>query len=214
MGTIGFLLIINNFIVRKIKFPHRRTLFSLVCDYLRNDMIELTRITETDCREYGFTEKLLTATFPHDEYRDLAEQRANVTGKQEFHLMLARYNGEPVGFISYWKLREFFYVEHLATLPDIRGKGHGKAILERLQEIATKIVLEVEEPVDEITTRRVGFYRRAGFEMCRQPYLQPPYRAGDGPLPMRLMFYGCPADEAHYARAKENIYNHIYNYKE
>ena len=176
-------------------------------------MIELTRITETDCREYGFTEKLLTATFPRDEYRDLAEQRANVTGKQEFHLMLARYNGEPVGFISYWKLREFCYVEHLATLPAIRGKGHGKAILERLQEIATKIVLEVEEPVDDITTRRVGFYRRAGFDMCPLPYLQPPYRQGDGMLPMRLMFHGCPASVQNFEKAREIIYDKIYNYK-
>ena len=174
-------------------------------------MITLTRITNTESDAYRFTEELLTTAFPRDEYRDLAEQRANVTGKEHFNLMLASYNGEPVGFISYWNLGTFCYVEHLATLPALRGKGYGKSILEQLQKTAEKIVLEVEEPSDELSARRIAFYRRAGFELCSTPYQQPPYRKSDSYLPMYLMFHGWAADDTNYNTAKQAIYKNIYN---
>lgn len=177
-------------------------------------MIKLIRITDIASSEYRYTEELLTATFPREEYRDLDEQRKNTIGNKNFHLMLATENNRNVGFINYWELGEFCYVEHLATQPALRGKGIGLQILEQLKMVAEKIVLEVEEPIDELTNRRIKFYQRAGFDISPLPYRQPPYRAGDGTLPMRLMFCGCPADEAHHARAKENIYNYIYNYTE
>ena len=174
-------------------------------------MITLTRITTPDCDAYRFTEELLTTAFPRDEYRDLPEQRTNVAGKKHFNLMLACHQGEPVGFISYWDLGDFCYVEHLATLPSQRGKGYGKSILEQLQKTAEKIVLEVEEPTDELSSRRITFYRRAGFELCNIPYQQPPYRKGDGYLPMFLMFHGWDADCANYEKAQQAIYKNIYN---
>ncbi|MBQ8269613.1 MAG: GNAT family N-acetyltransferase [Bacteroidaceae bacterium] len=177
-------------------------------------MITLTRITNPDSTAYRKAEELLTATFPRDEYRDLAEQRANVAGKENFHFMQAYCNGEFIGLASYWLLDAFCYIEHLATLPAQRGKGHGKRILEQLQEEHHRIVLEVEEPIDEITTRRIDFYRRAGFTLCNIPYTQPPYRKGGNSLPMLLMFHGWEADRINYERAKESIYRNIYNLKE
>ncbi|MBQ4063021.1 MAG: GNAT family N-acetyltransferase [Bacteroidaceae bacterium] len=177
-------------------------------------MITLTRITDPASSEYRFTEELLTATFPREEYRELHEQRNNVASNKAFHLMLAKDGDKTIGFISYWELGGYCYVEHLATLRAVRGGGYGSSILEELKKRAQRIVLEVEEPTDEITTRRINFYRRAGFDICPQQYMQPPYRKGDGTLPMRLMFHGCNADSENFNRAKEIIYNNIYNYKE
>lgn len=177
-------------------------------------MITLERISDITSCEYAFAEELLTTAFPRDEYRDLPEQRHNTTADPRFHLMIARDNDTLIGFISYWELGEYCYVEHFATLPSMRSKGYGKAILDNLRKVAPRIVLEAEEPVDEITARRVEFYRRNGFAACPLPYKQPPYRSGDNTLPMRLLFYGCPADEANFICAKEIIYSEIYNYKE
>lgn len=177
-------------------------------------MITLTRITDITSNEYRFTEELLTTIFPREEYRDLGEQRKNTAGKQAFHLMVVHYGTKPIGFVSYWHLGDFCYVEHLATHPDIRGNGLGRAIIEELKKLAAKIVLEVEEPIDETTNRRINFYRRAGFEISTHPYMQPPYRKGDGTLPMRLMFYGLPADKENFTKAQKVIYSNIYNYVE
>ena len=176
-------------------------------------MITLTRITTPDSPAYRKIEELLTATFPRDEYRDLAEQRANVAGRENFHLLQACCNGKFIGFVSYWQLEGFCYIEHLAILPEVRGKGYGKFILEQLQKCLHKIVLEVEEPVDETTTRRIAFYRRAGFTLCNIPYTQPPYHKGGNALPMLLMFHGWEPDSNNYEKAKNSIYKNIYNYK-
>ncbi len=174
-------------------------------------MITLTRITNPESEEYRFTEELLTTVFPPDEYRSLAHQRGNVADKQEFHLMLACHKGEPVGFVAYWNLKDICYVEHLATLPALRGKGHGKRILEELQKSTRKIVLEVEKPTDELSTRRIAFYRRAGFELCPTPYTQPAYRKGGNTVPMLLMFHGCNVTEEFFESTKNKIYKNIYN---
>lgn len=177
-------------------------------------MITLKRITDTNSDEYRFTEELLTTTFPREEYRELDEQRNNTATKQQFHLMIAYKEEQAVGFISYWTLNNFCYVEHFATLHSLRGNGFGRAILEQVKQHNEKIVLEVEEPINDITTRRINFYCRSGFELCHIPYLQPPYRKGDEALPMRLMFNGCPANEDNYKKAKKIIYSNIYNCKE
>ena len=177
-------------------------------------MIVLKRITSYNTYEYCFTENLLTNSFPKDEYRNLEEQRNNVVKKANFHLMLACENGEPVGFISYWMLDDFCYVEHLATLNQLRGKGYGKSILNELQKMVEKIVLEVEIPIDELSRRRIDFYRRAGFILCEVPYVQPSYRANGKSLPMLLMFYGWDCNKSNYEKAKKQIYNNIYQYKE
>lgn len=174
-------------------------------------MITLTRITESESEEYRFSEELLTTAFPRDEYRPLAEQRKNCAEKTEFHLLLARDEGTKVGFVSFWELEGICYIEHLATLPALRGKGYGKEILEQLKKTAHKIVLEVEEPVDEISTRRIGFYRRCGFRLCEIPYTQPPYRKNGNALPMLLMFHGCDVTEEFFEKIKNNIHKKIYN---
>ena len=58
----------------------------------------------------------------------------------------------------------------------------------RRQVAPLPILLEVEDPADgEWERRRVEFYRRNGFHLLSIPYLQPPYRKGDAPLPLCLM---------------------------
>ena len=177
-------------------------------------MITLTRITNSDSPEYRFTEELLTATFPRDEYRDLCEQRKNTDTEGRFHLMLASEGSENIGFASYWILGDFCYIEHLATLPAMRCKGYGRAILELLKQEHGNIVLEVERPTDSTTYRRINFYHRAGFTICRIPYTQPSYRKDGNTVPMLLMFSGCEGNINDYKKARTAIYETVYNKKE
>ena len=88
---------------------------------------------------------------------------------------------------------------------------HNQSCFSDAEYTPEKIVLEVEEPSDELSARRIAFYRRAGFELCSTPYQQPPYRKGDSYLPMYLMFHGWAADDTNYNTAKQAIYKNIYN---
>ncbi len=57
----------------------------------------------------------------------------------------------------------FYYIEHFAIDPSLRNGGYGKRVLEvdeLKKQLKGPIVLEVEEPNDEMSTRRIHFYKR------------------------------------------------------
>ena len=70
-------------------------------------------------------------------------------------------DGKPVGMISYWDMGDFYYIEHFAIDPSLRNGGYGKRVLESIQtKLQGPIVLEVEEPTEEMRIRRINFYKR------------------------------------------------------
>lgn len=127
---------------------------------------------------------LYRLSFPPEERRpwtNVEEIAAFMSSHPQMHLRVIKSDGAFAGFMVYWHLSPLVhYVEHLATLPEMRGNGLGAKLIESLTSILeTHVVLEVEPPVDELTRRRVGFYRRLGFTLHDTiPYRQPPYCAG------------------------------------
>jgi len=89
--------------------------------------------------------------------------------KPSAEVLLALENGEPVGFavffhnFSTWLGRPGLYLEDLFVRPEERGKGYGRALLERLAQIAQErgcgrmewAVLDWNDPAIE-------FYRKLG----------------------------------------------------
>ncbi|MEN3368932.1 MAG: hypothetical protein V7609_1075 [Verrucomicrobiota bacterium] len=86
-------------------------------------------------------------------------------------VLLALENGDPVGFAVYfynfstWLGRPGLYLEDLFVRPNVRGKGYGRALLERLAQIAQErgcgrmewAVLDWNDPA-------IQFYRKLGAE--------------------------------------------------
>jgi GNAT superfamily N-acetyltransferase len=86
-------------------------------------------------------------------------------------VLLALENGAPVGFAVYfynfstWLGRPGLYLEDLFVRPNVRGKGYGRALLERLAQIAQErgcgrmewAVLDWNDPA-------IQFYRKLGAE--------------------------------------------------
>ena len=149
--------------------------------------LQLRRLHDTATEEYRFTEQLLTAAFPPEEYRDFEELRVLTQDDPRFrnHAILDR--GEPVGVLSYWDFGRFHYVEHFAVCPGMRNRGYGRKVLGMLRSrLHTPVVLEVERPDSELAARRIAFYRRNGFTLWESDYVQPPYRpGGDAPHGLR-----------------------------
>jgi GNAT superfamily N-acetyltransferase len=85
------------------------------------------------------------------------------------HVLLALENGNAVGFAVYffnfstWLGRPGLYLEDLFVRPEIRGQGYGRALLQRLAQIAQErgcgrmewAVLDWNEPA-------IGFYKNLG----------------------------------------------------
>lgn len=174
-------------------------------------MLTFTHIT-TQHPQYPFIEELLHSSFPLEERRDDDAQRYNTDHNPAFSCYLICEKGKSIGFITIWKLKGFYYAEHLATSPDVRNKGYGKHIMEELKKQFTDqpIILEVERPEDEMSKRRIGFYQRCGFSLCTQDYIQPAYRKGGKEIPLYLMYIGTPEIDTCYPQIRDEIYQHIY----
>lgn len=175
-------------------------------------MIKFQRISTTDTALYNYMEQLLTASFPVEEYRSLDELRSYTDTKKHFYCNLIFHNDNPIGLITYWDFKSFYYVEHFAINPAQRNGGHGKNVLNHLSQLLEHpIVLEVEVPEEEMAIRRINFYKRHGFELWEKQYLQPPYKPGDNYLPMQLMVQGHLQCEKAFEHVKELIYKEVYN---
>lgn len=174
-------------------------------------MITLQRITTADGELYAFLEGLMTRSFPSDEYRDLDELRDFTDHSPHFYNNVVLNDGTPIGLLSYWDFDDFYYAEHFAIDPTQRNGGYGKAVLQHLCQLLDKpIVLEVEEPDEEMARRRIGFYQRNGFVLWDNEYRQPPYKPGDSYLPMRLMVYGPLDSRKDYNHVVRRIYRDVY----
>lgn len=176
--------------------------------------MEMKRITTSDTDLYSFMERLLTQAFPPEEYRNLKQLREYTDHIPHFHNNIILQENLPVGFITYWNFDDFSYVEHFAVDPGQRNGGYGKVILNNLvQQLNRPIVLEVEIPDEEMAVRRINFYKRQGFELWENPYMQPPYKEGDNFLPMLIMAHGNINSGKDFDNVKSIIHREVYNVK-
>ena len=131
---------------------------------------------------------LLSAAFPEAERRERDEQE-RILQKPDYHFTVLMEDEDLIGIILYWEVGELLFLEHLATLPLLRGRGYGARALSILKELGRPILLEIEPPADELTTRRFGFYRRNGFLLNSHHHIQVKYHPGDPDLELKILSY-------------------------
>ncbi|QOV88310.1 GNAT family N-acetyltransferase [Humisphaera borealis] len=84
-------------------------------------------------------------------------------------VLIARYRGEPAGFAlffhnySTWLAKPGIYLEDLFVLPELRGKGIGKALLVALAKVASaRDCGRMEWSVLDWNTPSIEFYESLG----------------------------------------------------
>ena len=175
-------------------------------------MISLQPI-HTEHPDYLFVEQLLHYSFPPEERRNDECQRSNTDHEPLFECYLITEGSTAIGLVTVWKLNGFNYIEHLATSPELRNKGYGRQIMEQVKANFPGItILEVEPPENEMSKRRIGFYHRCGFELCEKEYLQPPYRQGEKPFRLCLMFRGSDSIDSLFEHIRNEIHQKVYKY--
>ncbi len=113
-----------------------------------------------------------------------------------------------VGYIIVWELSKFVFLEHFEIFPEYRNQKYGAEVLEKLFHDYSKIVLESEpENLNELAQRRIGFYKRNGFTIVDEQYVQPPYDSSKNALNLFLLS-NFPAENIEIL--KEEIYNEVY----
>ena len=157
---------------------------------------------------------LLENAFPVTELREKERQKA-MLAEECYRLYGVRKDGGFAAVFATWEIEDFLYIEHFAVKAEYRNGGLGGQLLDRLVEKKGRpLVLEVEEPEDELTRRRIAFYERHGLVYNDYPYLQPPMRKGQDMLPLKLMTKPAAIDEKTYERYKNRIYKIVYKFEE
>ncbi len=155
---------------------------------------------------------LYLESFPREERRELNEL-LKMLNEPEMYFSAVTIESQAVGFVIFWKFAGFLYIEHLAIFLNQRGKGIGGKILRWLQKECSPILLEVEIPFDEGSTKRVAFYNRSGFSPMPVDYCQPPYREGESLLPMMLFSDRSEWDPDVLSRSIELFQHRVYNFR-
>ena len=156
--------------------------------------------------------KLYLESFPENQRRSVSEFKALLGSDDRFHCNAVLLNNELVAFYNYWDFEDFYFVEHLALEPPLRGYKLGEKIINLVRKnLNLPLVLEVE-PIDasEWGSRRIEFYHRLGFQIIPQKYKQPPYRKGDNFILLHLMCDYPEFAEENFENIKEIIYKNVY----
>jgi ribosomal protein S18 acetylase RimI-like enzyme len=153
--------------------------------------------------------QLYEQAFPVEERRNLPAQQT-LLNNGALRLALLEKDHVFAGFIFYWQLTDFVFIEHFAVGTEQRGTGIGSRVMRLMEQIHGKIVLEVEPPDTVDAQRRIKFYEGLGFKAYNDTYLQPPYRVGGQPLPMLLMQKGMPPEEHTFTKISTEIYLEVY----
>lgn len=177
---------------------------------------------QTHQQEYPFVENLLHISFPKSERRDDKSQRYNTDHNPLFDCYLISDTGEgehdvskAIGFITVWTLGDFHFLEHFATLPEMRNKGYGGRVMLQIKDLFPGLlVLEVEQPLNEMSAHRIGFYQRYGFSLCKQDYAQPVCQEGEKVPSMYLMYAGKESIDTEFETIRDVIYREVYGIKQ
>ncbi|MEG1555158.1 MAG: GNAT family N-acetyltransferase, partial [Bacteroidales bacterium] len=131
---------------------------------------------------------LMKSSFPKAERPDKITLIERLSNNSYFNMNVILHNEQFVGILTYWVFNNFSYGEHIAFKENTRNKGFGSLLLQWIKDnLKMPFVIEVELPETEIAKRRIEFYERNGFVICKKDYTQPPYREEGESIPLYLM---------------------------
>lgn len=159
--------------------------------------------------------EILEYSFPKSERRG-SEEHFSEFKKPAFRSMVLD-DGTMSGFMNFWILDGFIYLEHFAVAKEMRGQGLGAYLMDELKKISggLPIILEAEPPeINDTASRRVRFYERLGFVLNGYKYLQPPYNDGEQPLPLAIMSFPNALSRDGFLRIRSELYRGAYEVPE
>jgi len=175
--------------------------------------IELIRVTDS-CELSHELRTIYEEAFPPDERREWT-QFIELLKNPNFFLKAIYNQKKLIGMLTIWNLHEFRFIEHFAIQDAERGKGFGTQVVNQLLAgTSIPLILEVEEPVTETAHKRIQFYERINFSVCKREYFQPPYTIDKNEVKMLLMSYPEKISEVYFLQIKDRIYRMVYGINE
>ena len=150
-------------------------------------MISFIRITHATHADLVQIKVLYETAFPLHERRTW-EALLKLLQEPGMELNSVKKDNNLIGFVIYWLLEGWLYLEHIAIEPVFHGQRLGTEVMAFLLKKANnKIILETETPATEVAMRRIKFYEMAGLKVLPYSYKQPAYRKNEPAVEMAVM---------------------------
>ncbi len=157
--------------------------------------------------------EIMEESFPPDERRDYEAQKALLKNKNyKIYVINDDINNDIKAFIAIYELKNIIFIEHFAVSSAYRNQGLGSVILNELLGVYDKpFCLEAEPPENEISIRRIEFYKRNGFSYNDYAYEQPAFSDDKRAVPLKIMSSGKVLSYEDFTDIKTVLYRDIYN---
>lgn len=171
-------------------------------------MIKIERITDPSCGLFGRLMQLYRDAFPPCERRTEEQLKDLITSRDNMYFNAVWDGGTLAGLFVYWDMGDFRYLEHLAIFDSMRNRNIGGRVLEWIAANLPGLCLLEAEPEDgRMASRRIGFYRRNGYQVLSTDYIQPSYEDGSDACPLWILGNGpAPRLTEHIAKIKSEVY--------
>lgn len=169
-------------------------------------MLTVTRLTEKDSIEIEKVNGLYDLSFPAYEKRSY-QGRQSILKHKDYYLYSFSDEGVFIGFVGSWKIGDYFYIEHLAISPNLRGKGYGQKVLSCFCEQVSRVILEIDPVIDEISEKRLRFYHHCGFKQNEYQHAHPSYHPEYAPHQLEILSYPTKINPQTYQQFNEKLTN-------
>lgn len=179
--------------------------------------MRVTDIKSTSSPLFASAWEIYSYSFPACERRSLEAQRKALEEQPECSMEVFTHDDnadKATGLMICWSFDDSIYLENFAVSKNERNNGAGGRMLDSFIErnAHRRIILDIDMPVDDISCRRLGFYRRHGFVANTQRrHIQPNLsdRNAEG-FELLLLSHGSELNDDEYRLFRERFENRIY----
>lgn len=167
-------------------------------------MLRSIRIFRENINENKAINQLYDDAFPLYEQRS-NQGRKSILSHDDYYLNYFTDNDKFVGFIGCWKIKDYFYIEHLAISDSLRGQGYGQKVLKQFCNEVGQVILEIDPVVDEVSRKRLSFYQHCGFQQNEYTHVHPSYYPENKPHELEVLSYPQAIDKETYQRFNQML---------
>lgn len=172
--------------------------------------MKFIRLLSKDDKMFNDAIMLYRKSFPYHEQREIESQKEILSDK-EYNFDLIYDNDNFVGIILYWETLNYIYIEHFCIEPNMRNKKYGENALELLKKKNKTMILEIDQPIDEISIRRKLFYTRVGYKENTFNHIHPPYSKFNKGHSLLVMSYPDFLTQVEYNNFNSYLKNRVMN---